>query len=93
MKSFNFNEDVIDHHERYLWGYASIALVTRIADSFAKFRWAPNIIGPQSGGTVENLPLHQYEAMGEIQTKMPTEVLLTERREFELSEEGFIGLT
>jgi len=92
VKSFNFAEDVVDHHERYLWGHASNALVTRIADSFAKYRWAPNIIGPQSGGTVENLPLHQYEAMGEIQTKIPTEVLLTERREFELSEEGFIGL-
>ena len=31
--------------------------------------------------------------MGEIQTKIPTEIMLTERREFELSEEGFIGLT
>ncbi len=92
VKSFNFAEDVVDQHERYLWGYASNALVTRIADSFAKFRWAPNIIGPQSGGTVDALPLHQYEAMGEIQTKVPTEILLTERREFELSEEGFIGL-
>ncbi|MBI5069889.1 MAG: type VI secretion system contractile sheath large subunit [Deltaproteobacteria bacterium] len=93
VKSFNFNEDVVDHHDRYLWGHASNALVTRIADSFAKYRWGPNIIGPQSGGSVENLPLHQYEAMGEIQTKVPTEVQLTERREYELSEEGFIGLT
>ena len=31
--------------------------------------------------------------MGEIQTKIPTEVLLSERREYELSEQGFIGLT
>ena len=31
--------------------------------------------------------------MGEIQTKIPTEIMLTERREYELSEEGFIGLT
>jgi type VI secretion system protein ImpC len=93
VKSFNFNEDVVGEHERYLWGHASIALASRITDSFAKFRWAPNIIGPQSGGSVEALPLHQYEAMGEIQTKIPTEVMLTERREFELSEEGFIGLT
>jgi type VI secretion system protein ImpC len=92
VKSFNFNEDVIDHHERYLWGHASNALVTRIAESFAKYRWAPNIIGPQAGGTVEALPLHQYQAMGEIQTKIPTEVLITDRREYELSEEGFIPL-
>ncbi len=92
VKSFNFNEDVVGEHERYLWGHASIALASRVADSFAKYRWSPNIIGPQSGGAVENMPLHQYEALGEIQTKIPTEVLLTERREYELSEEGFIGL-
>jgi len=93
VKSFQFTEEVIGGHERYLWGPASAAFATRVADSFAKYRWCPNIIGPQAGGAVEDLPLHQYEAMGEIQTKIPTEILLTERREFELSEEGFIGLT
>jgi type VI secretion system protein ImpC len=93
VKSFNFEEDVIGSHEKYLWGNAAVAMATRVADSFAKYRWCPNIIGPQAGGTVEDLPLHQYEAMGEIQTKIPTEVQLTERREYELSEEGFIGLT
>lgn len=92
VKSFNFNEDVIGHHDRYLWGPASFAFATRVADSFAKYRWCPNIIGPQAGGAVENLPLHQYKAMGEIQTKIPTEIQLTERREYELSEEGFVGL-
>jgi type VI secretion system protein ImpC len=93
VKSFNFEEDVVGSHEKYLWGNAAVAMATRVADSFAKYRWCPNIIGPQAGGTVEDLPLHQYEAMGEIQTKIPTEVQLTERREYELSEEGFIGLT
>ncbi len=93
VKAFNFNEEVVGHHDRYLWGHASIALASRVADSFAKYRWCPNIIGPQSGGAVENLPLHTYEAMGEVQNKIPTEILITDRREFELSEEGFIGLT
>lgn len=93
VKSFNFTEDSTGHHNRYLWGPASVAFATRVADSFAKYRWCPNIIGPQAGGAVEDLPLHQYKAMGEIQTKIPTEIQLTERREFELSEEGFIGLT
>jgi type VI secretion system protein ImpC len=91
-KSFNFEEDLVGHHERYLWGHASIAFASRVADSFAKYRWCPNIIGPQSGGSVENLPLHNFEAMGDVQTKIPTEVQLTERREYELSEEGFVGL-
>ncbi len=92
VKAFNFNEDVVGQHERYLWGYASNALLTRIAESFANYRWAPNIIGPQAGGTVDNLPLHTFESMGEMQNKVPTEILLTERREYELSEEGFISL-
>jgi type VI secretion system protein ImpC len=91
-KSFQYEEDVVGSHNKYLWGNAVHAMATRIADSFAKFRWCPNIIGPQAGGTVEDLPLHQYEAMGEIQTKIPTEISISDRREFELSEEGFIPL-
>ncbi len=93
VKAFEYRESVEGSHDRYLWGNTSFAFATRLTDSFAKYRWCPNIIGPQSGGTVEDLPLHQFEAMGEIETKIPTEVLISDRREFELSEEGFIALT
>ncbi|MDD2274133.1 MAG: type VI secretion system contractile sheath large subunit [Desulfuromonadaceae bacterium] len=93
VKSFNYQENVSASHEHYNWGNAAFAFASRIADSFAQYRWCSNIIGPQGGGAVEDLPLHQYEAMGAIQTKIPTEVLITERREFELAEEGFIALT
>jgi len=92
VKSFNYEEQVQGDHKSYLWGNTAFALGTRIADSFAKWRWCPNIIGPQSGGAVEDLPLHQYESMGEIETKIPTETLISERREYEMSEEGFIAL-
>ncbi|MEE1924011.1 type VI secretion system contractile sheath large subunit [Pseudomonas sp. 148P] len=92
-KSFAFNENVANHHEDYLWGNTAFALATRITDSFARFRWCPNIIGPQSGGAVEDLPLHHFQSMGEIETKIPTEVLVSDRREYELAEEGFITLT
>jgi type VI secretion system protein ImpC len=93
IKAFKFKEDVVEKHNNYLWGYASTALIERISDSFANYRWCPNIIGPQAGGTVSDLPLHRFESMGEMQTKVPTEIMLTERREFELAEEGFIALT
>jgi len=93
VKSFNYEERVSSSHEHYLWGNTSFAFATRLADSFAKYRWCPNIIGPQSGGAIEDLPMHQFEAMGEIQTKIPTEVLISERREYELAEEGFVTLT
>jgi type VI secretion system protein ImpC len=93
VKSFNYQENVSASHEHYNWGNAAFAFASRIADSFAQYRWCANIIGPQGGGAVEDLPLHQYEAMGAIQTKIPTEVLVSERREFELAEEGFIAMT
>jgi len=93
IKTFNYQEDVSASHEHYLWGNAAFTLCSRISDSFAKYRWCSNIIGPQGGGAVEDLPLHQYEAMGAVQTKIPTEILISERREYELAEEGFIALT
>lgn len=93
VKTFNYEENVSATHEHYLWGNAAFAFATRLTDSFAKYRWCTNIIGPMGGGTVEDLPLHQFEAMGAVQTKIPTEVLVSERREFELAEEGFIALT
>ena len=91
VRAFHYEEESAVHGD-YLWGTTTFALAARIADSFAKYRWCANIVGPQAGGAVENLPLHQFDAMGEVQTKIPTEVALTERREFELAEQGFIGL-
>lgn len=92
-KSFTYKEDVSNGDNDFLWGNTAFAFASRLTDSFAKYRWCTNIIGPQGGGAVEDLPLYQYEAMGAIQTKIPTQVLISERREFELAEEGFIALT
>ncbi len=75
------------------WGNTAFAFATRLTDSFAKYRWCPNIIGPQSGGEVEDQPVHVFESMGALQSKIPTEVLITDRKEFELAEEDFIALT
>lgn len=93
VRSFVYKENVAASHEHYLWGNTAFTFATRLTDSFARFRWCPNIIGPQSGGTVEDLPLHHFESMGEIETKIPTEVLVSDRREYELADEGFIALT
>lgn len=93
VKTFVYKENVANDHEHYLWGNTAFTFASKLTDSFAKFRWCPNIIGPQSGGAVEDLPLHHFESMGEIETKIPTEVLVSDRREYELAEEGFIALT
>lgn len=93
VKTFQYRERVEHDHEAYLWGNTALLLGERINDSFAQYRWCPNIIGPQSGGAVEGLPVHVYEAFGQLEQKIPTEVLITDRKEFELAEEGFIALT
>jgi len=92
-KSFNYKEEASAGDNAYLWGSAAFGFATRVADSFAKYRMCSNIIGPQGGGAIEDLPVYNYEAMGELQTKIPTEVLISERKEFELAEEGFTALT
>lgn len=93
VRSFVYRENVAGSHEDYLWGNTAFAFATRLTESFARYRWCPNIVGPQNGGAVEDLPLHHFESMGEIETKIPTEVLVSDRREYELAEEGFIALT
>ncbi|EHH3081823.1 type VI secretion system contractile sheath large subunit [Vibrio vulnificus] len=93
IKAFDYDEQVTDSHDNYLWGNSAYAMASKISESFAKYRWCPNIIGPQSGGAVHDLPVYNFEAMGQIETKIPTEILVSDRREYELAEEGFIALT
>lgn len=92
-KSFKYDENVEGSREKFLWGNASYAFATNLTRSFAKYRWTPNIIGPQSGGMIEDLPIHKYTENGELKSMPPVEVTLSDRREFELSEQGFMGLT
>jgi type VI secretion system protein ImpC len=90
VREFEYEEDVTGHHERYLWGNAAFAFSTRVAEAFARYRWCLNIVGPTGGGTVDDLPLHDYEALGRIQSKIPTEIVITERREAQIAAEGFV---
>ncbi len=93
VKAFDYHEKIQSEHDNYLWGNTAFLMACNLTDSFARYRWCPNIIGPQSGGAVNDLPVHKFESLGQLQAKIPTEVLVTDRREFELAEEGFITLT
>lgn len=93
VKTFDYRENVSQGHQNFLWGNVAFALSSKVSESFSKYRWCTNIIGPKGGGAVEDLPVHLFEDMGDIQSKIPTEILLSERREYELAQEGFVGLT
>ena len=71
--SFNFTEE-LSGEDTFCWGNPAFALAARLGDSFAKYRWCVNIIGPDGGGRVEDLPFSRHEAMWGIQDKIPTRI-------------------
>lgn len=92
VRTFNFTEEAANDSKNFVWGNTAFAFAANITSSFAKYRWCSNIIGPKGGGTVDDLPIYNFKSMGELQTKIPTEVLISERKELEMSEAGFITL-
>jgi len=94
VESFNFKEDVDGtDHSKYLWGNAAYALGCRLTEAFAKYGWCAAIRGVEGGGRVDGLPTHTFRTDdGEIALKCPTEIAITDRREKELSDLGFIPL-
>jgi type VI secretion system protein ImpC len=94
IEEFNFKEDVDGkEHNKYLWGNAAFALGARLTDAFAKYSWCAAIRGVEGGGLVEGLPTHTFKTDdGEVALKCPTEIAITDRREKELSDLGFVPL-
>ncbi|HEX6924602.1 MAG TPA: type VI secretion system contractile sheath large subunit [Longimicrobiaceae bacterium] len=94
VEAFDYDEKVDGtDHDRYLWGNAVWALAARITNSFAKYNWCATIRGVESGGLVEGLPVHNFRTdSGELIMKCPTETPITDRREKELADLGFIPL-
>lgn len=94
VEGFDFQEDVDGtDNDKYLWGSSAYALGQRITSAFALHKWCAAIRGAEGGGLVSGLHLHKFNtADGEIATKIPTEVSITDRREKELADLGFIPL-
>jgi type VI secretion system protein ImpC len=93
-REFNYEENVHgEDSDRYLWGNATFAFAANMARSFKDNGWCVQVRGPQSGGKVENLPIHTYDLGRGKQAKIPTEVLIPETREFEFAELGFVPLS
>ncbi len=93
-EGFNFVEDVDGtDHDKYLWCNAAFAFAARLTAAFENYGWCAAIRGVEGGGLVEDLPTHTFRTDdGEVALKCPTEVAITDRREKELSDLGFIPL-
>jgi type VI secretion system protein ImpC len=94
VEGFNFVENVNGKdHSKYLWGNAAYAMGQRIAHAFSLYRWCAAIRGVEGGGIVEGLPAHTFKTdQGDVALKCPTEIAITDRREKEFSDLGFLAL-
>ena len=94
VTEFNFEEFVDGkEHDKYLWMNAAWAYAVRITDAFSKYGWMARTRGVEGGGKVEGLPVHTFPTDdGDVAMKCPTEIAVSDRREFELSNLGFLPL-
>jgi len=94
VEAFNYEENVDGtDHSKYLWMNAAWAMGAKLTQSFAKHKWCATIRGVEGGGMVDGLPVHNFRTDdGDIVMKCPTEVPITDRREKELADLGFIPL-
>ena len=62
--------------------------------AFKLYGWCARIRGAESGGMVEQLPVHTFPTDdGGVDMKCPTEIAITDRREAELAKSGLIPLS
>jgi type VI secretion system protein ImpC len=101
VDSFDFEEAPRDAngnpkpqaHDDYCWMNAAYALGARLTAAHAEYGWCTAIRGAEGGGKVTNLPTHVFHSDdGDLDSKCPTEIGITDRREKELSDLGFLPL-
>jgi type VI secretion system protein ImpC len=94
VEEFTFKERVDNSEDfQFLWGNGAFALAACVTRAFATYHWCASIRGVEGGGLVEGLPTHIFRTDdGEIAMKCPTEIAITDRREKELADNGFIPL-
>jgi type VI secretion system protein ImpC len=100
IDEFNYEEAPLENgqprelpHDQYCWMNAAYALGTRLTAAFADYGFCTAIRGADSGGKVDNLPLHSFiSESGDRDDKCPTEVNIPDRRDAELGRLGFLPL-
>lgn len=80
-------------NSQLVWSNAAYDLGLKMTQSYTAFGWCTAIRGLDNGGKVESLPNLTYKTeAGDLVQQCPTEVNLTDEREKELSDLGFLPL-
>lgn len=92
VEAFAFEETT--ESDSFCWMNAAYAYGQVMTQSFAEHGWCTAIRGAENGGKVSDLPLYTFKSDdGDIDYQCPTEVGITDRREAELSQLGFLPLS
>ena len=77
----------------YVWMNAAYTMAANINKSFADYGWSTAIRGIESGGAVDDLPLHTFETEdGSMDARCPTDISIGDTLETALSDNGFLAL-
>ena len=100
-KTFDYNELATDgdgnqrptKNSQLVWSNAAYETALKMNDAFTAYGWCTAIRGLENGGKVTQLPNLTFKSdAGDVQQQCPTEVNLTDEREKELSDLGFLPL-
>lgn len=94
VEEFSFTEDTAGAvDDRFVWSNAAYAMGVNINKAFKLYGWCTAIRGVEGGGMVSGLPVYTFKTDdGGVAMKCPTEIAITDRREAELSKNGFLPL-
>ena len=80
-------------NDDFTWNNSTYEMGLLINQAFTAYGWCTAIRGLENGGKVENLPNFTYiSEAGDLIQQCPTEINLTDEREKELSDLGFLPL-
>lgn len=92
-QEFSLTREKSVNGSHMLWGNAAWLLAQRITNAHATFGWTAAIRGVEGGGLVDFLPTYTYTAAdGDVDLVCPTQVSITDRREKELNDLGFMAI-
>lgn len=101
VASFDFEEFKTDDNGKavpqsqddFVWSNAAYEFGLLLTQAYTKYGWCTAIRGTDNGGKVENLANFVYHSpAGDLVQQCPSEVNLTDEREKELSNLGFLPL-
>ncbi|USD66343.1 type VI secretion system contractile sheath large subunit [Vibrio sp. SCSIO 43136] len=82
-----------EDNSQLVWSNAAYEMGLKMTQAHTQFGWCTAIRGLENGGKVENLPNLTYKSeAGDLLQQCPIEVNLTDEREKELSDLGFLPL-